>query len=346
MRALKSACGTFLVPALLWTFACHPDRQQTANTSEFPTLSGPYLGQPPPGLDAEVFAPGLATTQFHDDGGPAISPDGREVYYRMAGWLSEDVAGDIVLVLRRDGERWAAPVEAPFFADYHGWISGFSPDDSIVYFTSNRPRWQHGDAQGFNIWTVRRTADGWLQPRPLEASIGNGLNEEQASVAASGNIYFHSANPDADDVYDIYLLPIVEGSYGRPVILPSPINLAESDDDSPCISSDESFLIFSSNRPGGLGHGDLYVTFRQADGGWSQPANLGAGINSPSDEKSPSLSPDGSYLFFVSLREYQGSDRAISEELAELVQSRVGPPKPTWGDVYWVSIEAIERLRP
>ncbi len=329
-----------------WTLYCSPDQQQSASKDVLPTPRGPYLGQPPPGVDAAVFAPGLVTTQYHDDDGPAFAPDGREVYYRVAGLLSEDVVGDIVLVMRREGELWSAPAEAPFLAGYDGSISGFSADGSTLYFTSNRPSANAGEAPGFNIWTAQRTTEGWQPPRPLEAPIGDDLNAEHASVAANGNIYFHSANPQAAGVYDIYLLPIVEGSYARPVILPTPLNLPESYDDSPCISSDESFLVFSSNRPGGLGNGDLYVSFRETHGGWSRPVNLGVGINSPSDEKAPSLSPEGRYLFFVSLREYQGPDRTISEELAELVERRVGSPEPTWGDVYWVSIEAVERLRP
>jgi Tol biopolymer transport system component len=316
------------------------------NESELPALSSPYLGQQVPGLEPEVFAPGVVTTQFHDDGGPAFSPDGREVYFRMAGWIRENVPEDIILVMRREGDQWSAPAEAPFLAGHDGWISGFSPDGSVLFFTSDRPHPESGEGQGFNLWTVRRAAEGWQQPRPLDAPIGNELNEEQASVAASGNIYFHSANPDADDVYDIFLLPLVEGSYAPPVILPAPVNLPETYDDSPCIASDESFLVFSSTRPGGLGQGDLYVTFREADGSWSQPANLGTGINSQSDEKFPSISPDGRYFFFVSLREYQGPARAIAAEYAELVESRVGPPWPDGGDIYWVSIGAVERLKP
>lgn len=54
-----------------------------AQEDPFPSLTGPYLGQKPPGLTPEVFAPGIITTNLHDDGSPIFSPDGREVHFRI-----------------------------------------------------------------------------------------------------------------------------------------------------------------------------------------------------------------------------------------------------------------------
>jgi len=85
----------------------------------------------------------------------------------------------------------------------------------------------------------------------------------------------------------------------------------------PAIAADESFLVLSVRRSDGFGGTDLYAAFAAADGNWGEPRNLGAGINTEHVEGSPTLSLDGRYLFF-SRHE----------------------------DIWWVSTEAIEKLRP
>jgi len=65
----------------------------------------------------------------------------------------------------------------------------------------------------------------------------------------------------------------------------------------PWVSEDGKVLYFSSNMPGGYGGADLYVSYFN-DGKWSQPENLGSGVNSPGDEFSPFIWQD--QLFFSS----------------------------------------------
>ncbi|MBA3768590.1 MAG: PD40 domain-containing protein [Acidobacteria bacterium] len=59
----------------------------------------------------------------------------------------------------------------------------------------------------------------------------------------------------------------------------------------------ESYIIFSSRRAGGLGNSDLFVSFRQKDGTLAEPVNLGASINTDQHEFCPIVTPDGKYLF-------------------------------------------------
>lgn len=66
------------------------------------------------------------------------------------------------------------------------------------------------------------------------------------------------------------------------------------------VSCDGSQLFFASNRPGGLGGTDIYMTERTATGGWSLPVNLGAPLNTPGDEEAPYISNDGQTLYFSS----------------------------------------------
>lgn len=81
--------------------------------------------------------------------------------------------------------------------------------------------------------------------------------------------------------------------------LGAPINSAYWESQA-AISCDGSRLFFSSNRPGGLGGTDIYMTEKMENGRWSLPVNLGAPVNTPGDEEAPFISNDGQTLYFSS----------------------------------------------
>ena len=90
--------------------------------------------------------------------------------------------------------------------------------------------------------------------------------------------------------------------WGTPINLGPPIN-TPSNDGHPSISLDGLTLFFSSDRPGGYGSRDLWVTTRSATSEpWSEPLNLGPTVNSSSSDHGPSISADGLELFFQSNR--------------------------------------------
>ena len=79
---------------------------------------------------------------------------------------------------------------------------------------------------------------------------------------------------------------------------------------SPSLSPDKRALYFSSNRPGGYGGKDLYVSYRQANGRWSPAQNMGPSINTVGDELAPFIHADNATLYFTSdgLPGYGNSD--------------------------------------
>ena len=91
-------------------------------------------------------------------------------------------------------------------------------------------------------------------------------------------------------------------AFGESVELGAPINLPDGSwSVDPSLSPDVQQLYFNSNRSGGVGSGDIWVSGREGDG-WGEPVNLGPNINSNSLEHSPQLSPDGGTLYFTSDR--------------------------------------------
>ncbi len=96
--------------------------------------------------------------------------------------------------------------------------------------------------------------------------------------------------------------------FGEPVSLGSVINSAWSDYGA-CISADGLELYFCSERAGGFGAADIWVSTRQnVNEPWDSPANLGAAVNGPYNESYPSLSSDGLTLYFSDY--YSGTPRS------------------------------------
>lgn len=113
---------------------------------KFPELTGPYLGQKLPGLEPEIFAPGIVSTGLNErDIG--VSPDGRTIRYGILG-------GALVTVMetRLEAGRWTEPVTAPFHEnrDFFCFEAVPVPGHEAVLFLSNRaaPRSNPGPALG------------------------------------------------------------------------------------------------------------------------------------------------------------------------------------------------------
>ncbi|MGZ6540330.1 MAG: TolB family protein, partial [Bacteroidia bacterium] len=82
--------------------------------------------------------------------------------------------------------------------------------------------------------------------------------------------------------------------------LDATINSPKAEEIAACISSDGSKIYFASNREGGKGGTDLYVSQKLPNGNWGPPQNLGPDINTPFDEDFPNVSADGKVLYFSS----------------------------------------------
>lgn len=275
-----------------------------------------YLSQEPPGDSAVVFAPGIVSTDRNEHFGPTFTPDGR-----MIVWSVTSMTKTLRMVERTD-TGWSEPRELLFNEAYREDGPYFSPDGSRLYYSSMRPRESDPTPDDWDIWYVERSDSGWSAPQHLPAPV----NTTEASqlfhaVAANGNIYFRTLGPERT----MYRSSYIGGVYREPEPLPEAIN-TDLFYSSPYIASDESYMIFSSTRPGGLGSADLYITFRVNDG-WSEPANLGPGVNSELDELSPHLSPDGRFLFF-------GRQQVRSES-----------SNYHSGDIYWVRADVIDSLK-
>ena len=142
------------------------------------------------------------------------------------------------------------------------------------------------------------------------------------SLAADGDLYlliWVGGRPA------VYRSALVSGAYQAPVSLGESVN-TDARVISPLVAPDQSWLIFSADRPGGYGGHDLWMSFRNDDGDWSEPVNMGPGINRSSEEVTPALSPDRKYLFFGTQRSGDLGDNPywVSAAIIDSIRVRAG----------------------
>lgn len=301
---------------------------------DFPKLTGPYLGQKPPGMTPEIFAPGIVSGPF-DERICFFSPDGRELYYGLRGVPHTLV----VYMCERDG-RWH-PQETAFFSGRYFSEFSLSPDGNTIVFCSNQPVSGEGPPEEmWRTWWIEKKGPNWGEPQVIN------LNTGYPVLSSEKNLYFFKYREDGDHDGQIYMVPYRNGFHSKPLNISdsrNKINTGFHEVD-PYIAPDESYLIFCSNRQGGYGDADLYICFKKADGSWSEARNMGPTINTAVTEFCPSVTPDGKYLFFASNRvihrNYSQTPLTYGEKIKALNSYGNGS-----NDVYWVDAGIIENLK-
>lgn len=256
----------------------------------------PYCFAQAPAAEPRLFGTGVISTPDFEFNA-SFTPDGNTVYFSKS-----DVAFSriTIVVSHRKGDHWSEPEVASFSGIWKDTDPFIAPDGKRLFFISNRPT-DGGSSprKDYDIWYVEWNDSGsWGEPRHLGAPVNSNASELYPSVTRDGTLYFCAARPDHPGAH-LYRSRLLDGKYSEPELLPFS---TQANDIDATIAADESFIVFVSRDRGGLGQGDLYVSFRRPDGSWSVPKNLGAPINSPFNEIATGLSPDNHTLYFASNR--------------------------------------------
>lgn len=172
--------------------------------------------------------------------------------------------------------------------------SAFSPDGKTFYFARS-------SSVGWQILLTRYDGRKWTAPVPAPFSESK-YSQADPFFGPDGALYYISNRPrDAADTiadYDIWLVrPQPDGNWSAPENL-SAVN---TDSTEYYVSlADNGNIYFASNRPGGMGDHDIYVS-RLEQGHYTTPVNLGPAVNSPAMEHDPCISKDDRLLYFTSV---------------------------------------------
>ena len=152
-----------------------------------------------------------------------------------------------------------------------------------------------------NIYTTHRIKGGWDVPEQISKSINTPDNEGTCAISADGRTLVLTAcnRPDSFGGCDLYISHKEGKDWSTPQNLGDAINTRERETQ-PSLSADGHTLYFSSDRRGGVGKDDIWVTTLNAQNKWTEPKNLGNVINTPDEEIAPFIHDNGHTLFYSS----------------------------------------------
>ncbi len=239
---------------------------------EFPLLEGPYLGQTPPGLTPEPFAPGIVNTEEWGDAG-GFSLDMNEFF--VIRWRhTRDAREPESVIYQKVNNRWhKTVVPAGTRKPFH------SPDGRTLHYGAKYKE---------------RVANGWSEMK----SLGPAFEEIRImglTASRKGTLVLDEATAGGAGV--LRYSRLVDGIREEPKPLPKEINTGMWNAH-PFIAPDESYIMWDGERESGFGDNDLYVSFRQPDGSWGEAINMGDTVNTEVEEGGPQVTPDGKFLFF------------------------------------------------
>lgn len=185
------------------------------------------------------------------------------------------------------------------FSDHSPVVSA---DESVLIFTSRRANESGGepDMDGQydeDIFISIKAENGqWTAPTGISKNINTPDHEASIGLSVDGQKLFIYKPEDEGSIY----VSELEGlEWGKPKKLGENINTRYRETHA-SLSADGRLLYFASDRPGGLGGLDIYVSEMQTDGTWGEPQNLGDAVNTKVNEESPYIHPDGKTLYFSS----------------------------------------------
>lgn len=238
---------------------------------EFPVLEDPYLGQKPPGLVAEVFAPGIVTTEHMEFFG-SFTPDLKEFYFKRNGGIYEK---STLVVIEYKNNQWVESVVSP--AEASVGEPSVSPDGNIIYL---------------DYRYIERTNSGWSAVKSLGAPFDD-IPIMRLTASTNGTYVFD----EREEIGTIRYSRLIDGKREVPKAFGKEINTGKWTAH-PFIAPDEGYLIWDSEREDGYGETDLYISFRQENGSWGPALNMGKDINTKDNDNYGSVTPDGKYFFF------------------------------------------------
>ncbi|GAB3955940.1 hypothetical protein GCM10028805_44320 [Spirosoma harenae] len=168
-------------------------------------------------------------------------------------------------------------------------------DEQTLVFTALKPE---GDE---DLMTATFNGEVWSPPSSLAAAINTPENEGTPSLSADGRTIVFTACQGRKGFgsCDLYMSHKTGNEWSSPENLGPTINTRYYESQ-PALSADGRQLYFVSDRPGGKGRRDIWRSERSTNGEWTEPVNLGEPINTPSNEASPFIHPNGQSLFFAS----------------------------------------------
>ena len=254
---------------------------------------------------------GPTVNSSSDEGSPSISADSLEIFFdsnRGGGSGGYDLwVTELTTATGRQGTElvWGTPINLgpPINTTFYDHHPSISLDGLTLYFASDRPG-GYGDR---DLWVTTRsaTSEPWSEPVNLGPTVNSSSRESAPSISADGlELFFNSNRSGGQGDVDTWVTTRTTTSepWAEPVNLGQGLN-SSSKDGASDISADGLMLFYRSQKPGTYGSNDIWFSKRATvKDDWGIPVHPGPPVNTTVSDSGPSISADGSILFFHSNR--------------------------------------------
>ena len=276
---------------------------------------------------------------------PTISADGNLLFFIRqnhpynTNYNSVPNSQDIWFSMRDTSGTWSKAVHLgyPLNTAHYNSVFWISPDNNRILI---RGAFVNGDYAGNGVSMCYLQEDGyWSKPEGL--MIKNYWKYDRgvrsgATMTHDGKALLLYMTPEKGGfLNDIYVcFHLADGTWSEPKSLGKKINLEKYDEMTPYLAADGETLYFSSDRPGGLGDNDIWMTKRLDKTWlkWSDPVNLGAPINTPDWDAFFTLDAGGEYAYLTNSENGFGESDIVKVKLLE--KERPKPIVMVTGNVY------------
>ena len=243
-----------------------------------------------------VFGPGIISTDDAMEFAITFNPEMNELFFTRR----KPEERNKIYTMKLIEDKWTAP-EVAFFStnsnEYGSYEPHINPKGDVLYFGTSRPLNDTIESSGMHQWYLKKNGNGWSEPISLEKPFVDRF--VMYITSSENNTLYFTSNEKEDSHGDggIYYAMREEGQDVSIKRMGKEINFSGSSMAHPYIAPDESYMIFDGERPSEVEDCDLYISFKE-NGVWTESYNLGPKINTEMCEMTPSVSPDGRYLFF------------------------------------------------
>ncbi|MEA3445425.1 MAG: OmpA family protein, partial [Bacteroidota bacterium] len=273
---------------------------------------------------------GSTINSKYRDINPIVSPDGKTLFFVRVNHPSNKYgkadSEDIWYSELQDDETWSKAKLMPPSLNRikYNSILSVTPDGNVFLI---KGAFDYGKlvSKGFSL--VYREKGGWSKPEKLDIRFYEDMDMGEYSGAFLSNngqvLLMYFSENISNNICDIYFSILQkDGKWTKPKSLGKNINGKKTDEVSPFLASDGKTLYFSSNRPGGVGAYDIYMSRRLDDSWkkWSEPKNLGQAINTSAWEAYYSIDAAGKYAYMVSTENSLGLEDIIRIPLEKEAQ--------------------------
>lgn len=251
----------FILLAIMCLSACNHEKQE-ATVRQPISAEDSYFGRTPPDMEAIEFNPDFMAKEGWKLGGVHASK--MNEFYLISS--SEDPFRPLVISFRRENRVWKR-------YDFHH-------TGSDTMYTKDK--------------YIERTASGWSEIKSLGPAFEN-IRIMRLTASAKGTLVFDEVGTNGNGI--LRYSRLIDGQREDPQPFGPEINTGKWTAH-PFIAPDESYLIWDSEREGGYGDSDMYISFKQEDGTWGPAINFGEDINTEYEDGGGYVTLDGKYLSF------------------------------------------------